>query len=179
MAEPDEFEAFVRRHQDMVYGVAVRMLADRSEAEDVSQTVFLKSYQHFGSLRSNPAAAGWLRKVATNQCLNHLNRFRSRWRAFGRRWGRSPGQDRPLEEMLVAPDAPDAAVQRSQEHDRLERAIRDLPRHQRLPLVLFHFEDRSYQQIAALLGISLTKVRSDIYRARRALRAVLEADGVV
>ncbi len=80
MTNSVEFEQFVRRHQDMVFGIAIRMLGDPSEAEDVSQTVFLKAFERFEVLRGMPAAGGWLRTVTTNLCLNHLTRFRARWR---------------------------------------------------------------------------------------------------
>ena len=81
MTEP--FEAFVRRFQDMVFATAVRLLGDASEAEDAAQTVFLRAFQHYAQLASNPAAAGWLKTTTRNVCLNHLTRYRSRRRAQG------------------------------------------------------------------------------------------------
>ena len=59
----------------------------------------------------------------------------------------------------------------------LERALRALPPHQRVPIVLYHFDELSYDQIAARLGVSLSKVKSDIHRGRQALRAALEQVG--
>jgi RNA polymerase sigma-70 factor (ECF subfamily) len=61
-------------------------------------------------------------------------------------------------------------VERSERQARLERALRELPDHQRVPLVLFHFEELSYQDIAHTLGVSLGKVKTDIHRGREALR---------
>ena len=66
----------------MVYGTAVRLLANPSEAEDIAQTVFLKAFERFETIGASPAAAGWLKTVTTNLCLNHLSRYRSRWRFF-------------------------------------------------------------------------------------------------
>ena len=170
------FEAFVRKYQDMVFGTAVRLLGDESEAEDVSQTVFLKAFERFDRLGESPSAGGWLRTVTTNLCLNHLSRFRARWRPFSqRRTGESetkPG----YEERLVAREAQDVDLERSQEHARLESAVRRLPRHQRVPLVLFHFEERSYAEIAQRLGVSLGKIKSDIHRGRETLRKLMVAD---
>lgn len=170
------FEAFVRKYQDMVFGTAVRLLGDESEAEDVSQTVFLKAFERFDRLSESPSAGGWLKTVTTNLCLNHLSRFRARWRLFSqRRPGRSdtePG----YEERLVAREAQDADLERSREHARLERAVRGLPRHQRVPLVLFHFEERSYAEIARMLGVSLGKIKTDIHRGRETLRKLMVTD---
>ena len=76
------FDAFVREFEDMVYAVAVRLLANEADAEDVAQTVFLRAYERFGDLQGQPAAPGWLKTVTTNLCLNHLERYRARWRFF-------------------------------------------------------------------------------------------------
>ena len=172
MTDARAFEAFVRRYQDMVFGVAVRLLGDPTEAEDVSQTVFMKAFERFDTLARSPAAGGWLKTVATNACLNHLSRYRARWRLFSETGG---GTDRDdlLERRRVSAGSPAADVERAEEHTRLEQAIRRLPSHQRLPLVLFHFQDHSYRDIARLLGVSLGKVKTDIHRGREALRQLM------
>ena len=147
----------------MVYATAVRLLGNPAEAEDVSQTVFLRAFQRFDAIGSSPAAAGWLKTVTRNACLNHLSRYRARWRLFSE---------------LELPDGEDfgPAVEQTAEADdivQLEEALRRLPDHQRVPLVLFHFEAASYQEIAETLGVSLGKVKTDIHRGREALRKLL------
>src|SRR4249920_3356043 len=82
MTGAEEFEAFVRRYQDMVYATASRLLGSPAEAEDVAQAVFLRAFQRFDAIARSPAVAGWLKTVTTNACLNHLSRYRSRWRFF-------------------------------------------------------------------------------------------------
>ena len=82
MTDAARFEAFVRQHQDLVFATAVRLLGRVAEAEDVSQTVFMKAFQRFGEIGGSPSAAGWLRTVTTNLCLNHLSRYRARWQFF-------------------------------------------------------------------------------------------------
>jgi RNA polymerase sigma-70 factor (ECF subfamily) len=162
MTDAARFEAFVREYQDMVFATAVRLLGNPSDAEDVAQTVFLRAFERFDRLAGSPTVAGWLKTVTTNLCLNHLTRYRGRWSLFSELptvADRAPGPDRVL-------DAGDRQA-------RLESALATLPNHQRLPLVLFHFEDMRYEAIAALLGVSLGKVKTDIHRGRLALRAVL------
>ena len=160
----------------MVFGVAVRLLGDPSEAEDVAQTVFLRAFERFETLRESPAVGGWLRTVTTNLCLNHLNRVRSRFRLFSQRRPGVGGAERPFEESLVSTGSVADDLVRREEHARLEHGIRQLPDHQRVPLVLFHFQQRSYRDIAALLDVSLAKVKSDIHRGRQALRRLMEAN---
>ena len=160
----------------MVFGVAVRLLGDPSEAEDVSQTAFLRAFERFDILRANPAAGGWLRTVTTNLCLNHLKRVRSRFRLFSQRRASAEASPLSFEESLVAPESLADDLERREERARLESGIRQLPAHQRVPLVLFHFQQRSYRDIAALLEVSLGKVKSDIHRGREALRHLMETN---
>lgn len=169
----ERFEAFVRTHQDMVYATARRLLRSAPEAEDVAQDVFLKAFERFDALAGHPSAAAWLRTVTRNACLNHLSRYRSRWRFFSE-LRRPVESDEPYEDTLAAPDTGGGAAI----GERLERALERLPDAQRVPLVPFHCEEMSYQQIAEALGISLAKVKTDMHRGREALRRALAgADG--
>jgi RNA polymerase sigma-70 factor (ECF subfamily) len=174
MTDAGQFEAFVRRYQDMVFATAVRLVGDPADAEDIAQTVFLRAFQRFGEIGPSPAAPGWLKTVTRNACLNHLSRYRSRWRLFSE-LGRADDQDAEatFEAGLASHGSFTAAVEQAELHEHLEDAVRRLPDHQRVPIVLFHFEDMSYQDIAVLLGVSLGKLKTDIHRGREALRKQL------
>jgi RNA polymerase sigma-70 factor, ECF subfamily len=170
MTDADRFEAFVREYQDMVFATAVRLLANPVEAEDIAQTVFLRAFERFDAIATSATAAGWLKTVTTNLCLNHLSRYRARWQFFSEL--ERPEDDEGYETKVPAPAVADAVEQTArQEH--LERAVQALPDHQRVPLALFHFEDMTYKEIAAALGISLAKVRMDIHRGREALKRAM------
>jgi RNA polymerase sigma-70 factor, ECF subfamily len=171
MTDADRFEAFVREYQDMVFATAVRLLGGAAEAEDVAQTVFLRAFERFAAISTSATAAGWLKTVTTNLCLNHLTRYRARWQFFSE-------LDRPDEEGSYAAGLPSAAsgARHGDDADRhalLEGALRGLPDHQRVPLVLFHFEGMGYQEIASTLGVSLGKVKTDIHRGRERLKKEL------
>ena len=155
----------MRAYQNMVYTTAIRLLSNEADALDVSQEAFLKAYEHFGELQANPAAGGWLKKVTTNLCLNHLTRYRARWRFFSEMF--SPEAPHELDELLTTEPV---EVEDTTRHEQLEKALRRLPSAQRVPLVLYHFEEISYEQIAQQLGVSLSKVKTDIHRGRQALR---------
>jgi len=162
----------------MVFGIALRLLGRPADAEDVAQTVFLRAFQRFDDIRDSPGVAGWLRTVTTNAALNHLTRYRSRWRLFTELDAThdAPGDApvRAYEDTLASSDISAAqALEDADEQQRVERALYALPDHQRVPLVLFHFENLTYQQIAAMLGVSLGKVKTDIHRGREALRQAL------
>jgi RNA polymerase sigma-70 factor (ECF subfamily) len=173
MTDADAFEAFVRRYQDMVFGTAVRLLESRAEAEDVAQTVFLRAFERFDELGRSPSVAGWLKTVTRNLCLNHLSRHRSRWRLFSEIEGTDRGSLDGVQRSFAAANTAPAALERADRDARLEEAMRRLPDHQRVPLVLFHFEDLSYEAIAAALHVTVSKVKTDIHRARAALKRIL------
>src|SRR6202011_1798176 len=159
MAQVQEFETLVRNYQNMVFSVAARIVGSVADAEDITQEVFIKAYDRFADLQQSQSIGGWLKTVATNLSINHLNRYRARWRFFSE-------QAEPIE----------IAAEVDRESDRkeaLELAIRKLPDPQRVPLVLFHFQEMSYEEIAAKLQVSLAKVKSDIHRGRETLKRLL------
>src|SRR5205814_2134295 len=79
---PADFTTFMRNYQDMVFSTAARLTGNETQAEDISQEVFLKAHEHFAMLAASPTAGGWLKTVATNLSLNHLSRYRNRWKFF-------------------------------------------------------------------------------------------------
>jgi RNA polymerase sigma-70 factor (ECF subfamily) len=176
MTDAQQFEAFLRSYQDLVFSTAMRLLANRAEAEDVTQEVFLKAYERFGELRESPTAGGWLRTVATNLSLNHLARYRSRWSFFSELFSRGAaeeGEEAPME--FAAPENVEETLAAADRRRFVEQALQKLPESQRVPLVLFHLEELSYEEIATKLGVSLGKVKTDIFRGRKALRQKLES----
>jgi len=170
MSDAARFETFVREYEDMVFATAVRLLGREPDAEDVAQTVFMRAFERFAEIGASPSAAGWLKTVTTNLCLNHLSRYRGRWQFFSELdAGAATALSTRLAVMATAP----AEVELAERQERLERALRRLPDHQRVPLVLFHFEEMSYQSIAEALRISVAKVKTDIHRGREALKQQL------
>jgi RNA polymerase sigma-70 factor (ECF subfamily) len=169
MTDAQPFEAFMRNYQNMVFSTAMRLVANASEAEDIAQEVFLKAYQHYDDLRDSPTAGGWLRTVARNLSLNHLSRYRSRWSFFSELLGKEDGEE--VRELDFADSADlESDLNRADRQQLVEQALQKLPAAQRVPLVLYHLEGLSYEEIAAKLRVSLGKVKTDIFRGREALR---------
>ena len=166
-----DFAGFVRQYQDMVFSTALRITADRGDAEDIAQETFLQAHRWYGSLADSPGAGGWLKKTARNLALNHVTRYRRRFVFLG--FGSAEGElemetgDRDEEQWL---------------HDQVhlvKQALLELPRKFRVPLVLYYYEDMDYAQIAAALRVSLAKVKTDIMRGRRRLRQIIEGSETV
>lgn len=177
---PADFTTFMRAYQDMVFSTAARLTGNDAQAEDISQEVFLKAHAHFDNLRTSPTAGGWLKTVATNLSLNHLSRYRNRWKFFSEFKRDDAGAESEAPEVeFAAPDTFFSGVDADERREWVERALEELPQHQRVPLVLYHFEDMPYDEIARKLGVSLAKVKTDILRARAALAKILQRGGTV
>ena len=163
-AQGDEraFSELVRRHQGWVRQLAFRYARQGQDAEELAQEIFLRAWRHARSFRGEAAFATWLYRLAVNACLN----FRA-----GRRARPEP---LPLPDGLESGEpAAGAELAASEREARLREALASLPARQRLALVLASFEDKSYEEIAAAMGISLSSVESLLFRARRGLAAAL------
>ena len=162
-------------YQDMVFTTAARITGRDGAAEDIAQQVFLKAYENFEQLRDSPSAGGWLKTVSRNLALNHATRYRRRWRFFSEM--RSADDD-DAEMEFPEPESAGADMDADTRRQIVAEALQQLPDHRRLPLVLYHFEEMPYDQIARQLGVSLPKVKIDIMRARATLAKILAARGL-
>ncbi|MGA3284711.1 MAG: RNA polymerase sigma factor [Verrucomicrobiota bacterium] len=174
MTNAQQFETFMRNNQNMVFSTAMRLLANQTEAEDVTQEVFLKAYERFDRLGDSPTAGGWLKTVATNLSLNHLSRYRSRWSFFSELSGSDRQETGENELEFPASGSVEEELDKLERRALVEQALQKLPPAQRVPLVLYHLEGLAYEEIAEKLGVSLGKVKTDIFRGREALRKKLK-----
>jgi RNA polymerase sigma-70 factor (ECF subfamily) len=174
----------MQAYQDMVFSTAARLTGNDAHAEDLAQETFLKAYEHFEQLRTSPTPGGWLKTVVTNLTLNHLSRYRKRWKFFSDLRSNDPDDEDPesgVPEALLGVSSPDEILRSLHGDERsviVENALKKLPDHQRVPLVLYHFEEMPYQEIARVLRVSLPKIKTDIMRARLALAKMLTAEGL-
>jgi RNA polymerase sigma-70 factor (ECF subfamily) len=101
--------------------------------------------------------------------LNHLSRYRARWTFFSEMFS-SKDEEHELEVDFPAPGNLEEELADADRHQLVEQTLAKLPEAQRVPLVLYHLEGLHYEEIAAKLNVSLGKVKTDIFRAREALR---------
>jgi RNA polymerase sigma-70 factor (ECF subfamily) len=168
MSDTHQFEAFMQAYQNMVFTTAMRLLGNTADAQDIAQEVFLKAYDRFAELSQSRSAGGWLKTVASNLCLNHLTRYRRRWRFFSEFTSDSESEENWAENLAIE-TASNPSEELEDRHYHLEQALQRLPANQRVALVLYHFNELSYEEIAERLRVSLSKVKTDIHRGRLAL----------
>ena len=161
---PRAFEELVIAYQHRVFGVALRMLGNRAEAEEIAQEVFLRAHRAIADFRGEARLGTWLYAIASRLCLNRLA-------SPDRRLAR--GDDALMDVPASTPDAA-AAAERAELDAALRAAIAELPDDRRLVLVLRDVEGLSYEQIAEALALDPGTVRSRLHRARMQLKEKLE-----
>jgi RNA polymerase sigma-70 factor (ECF subfamily) len=155
--ERDAYEVIVSRYQRGLFNVALRMLGNYEEARDATQTAFVRAYEHLDSFDRDQRFFNWIYRILKNECLNVL---RSR---------------RPT--TLVSDELPAGSggdpVESQERHKAVQTALMALSVEYREVVVLRHFTDLSYDDIATTLGIPAKTVKSRLYSARQQLGALL------
>ena len=163
--DPQAFEDLVRTYQHRVFGVGLRMLGSRAEAEEIAQETFLRAHGGLAEFRGDAKVSTWLYAIASRLCLNRL--------AAGER--RHPRADDDALSRVAANVADAAAaLERTELETALQQAIAALPEDRRIVVVLRDVEGLAYEEIAEVLGLELGTVRSRLHRARMELKAKLE-----
>lgn len=159
------YEALVEKYQKKIFNAALRLLNDYDDAQDITQTVFVKAYEKLGTFNPEYKFFSWIYKMTLNESINHINRRKHR---------------AALTETMVSPEkAPDEKL----EMTRLERGVQDamdeLSIDHRVIVVLRHFADLSYRELGYILEIPEKTVKSRLFAARQRLGAVLVKRGMV
>jgi RNA polymerase sigma-70 factor (ECF subfamily) len=150
-----EFAEIVREHQAMVFSIAYHFLHDRAAAEELAQDVFLQLYRRFGELESPGHVTYWLRRVASNRCIDQCR---------SRKLMPRIGLDQIAEPASPA-GQPDPMLRRT-----LRQLVASLPEKWRVLIVLRYQEDLENEEIARTLGMPVGTVKSQISRALDFLR---------
>jgi RNA polymerase sigma-70 factor, ECF subfamily len=169
------FAGLVEKYKQPVMNLAYRTLRDMTEAEDLAQNVFVQVYKSAGRYKSSAKFSTWLFTIARNLCLNEIRR-RSRHPAESLdRPGPEPDEDQGPRQLpdRKAWGPPESLLQRELE-EKVEEALAGLPESQRTALLLCRQEELSYEQIAEVLGCSLSATKSLIHRGRATLKQKLK-----
>jgi len=171
------FEELVARHEEKVYGLALRMTRSEADAAEITQDTFLSAYQHLAEFRGEAAFGSWVHRIAANNALMRLRRQRVL---------------DVVNEDLAGPEFTErGSLAASPETDwtrraddkildeELGRAIQEatdaLPEGYREVFLLKDVEGLSYEEISEMVGISVPAVKSRLHRARLALREAIDA----
>lgn len=160
--DADAFGELVTRHQTGVFNVCYRILHERADAEDMTQETFLRSHERLNTFDDDRPFGPWIRRVAANVCLNHLE---------SRRVTATLDEERDADETL----RPEPQTEVRERIEQIRGALASLPPHYRVVVELRHYQELSYDEIAAELNIPLSDVKSHLFRARKILAEKLHA----
>ncbi|MBA4387174.1 MAG: RNA polymerase sigma factor [Verrucomicrobia bacterium] len=159
--DDEAFAVLVRRHRQKVFGIAGRFARHDHELDDLAQEIFLKAYRNLGRFRQESPFEHWLSRIAVRTCYDALRKRRRE------------GSEVPIDDLAIVAEN-DIEPMRAKEL--LDRALVRLSAEQRLVITLLELEERSVREVAALTGWSETNVKVRAFRAREALKRILEAD---
>lgn len=162
----DRFRNLVEQHQNRVFTFALYQLRDRGEAEDVTQEVLLRLWNHLDKVEAEKEGA-WLVRVTRNACYDLLRGRRSRNRVL------STGGEARLDEARDPGPSPEAGVATWDVGRHLQRALGELEEPYRSIVILREIQELKYEEISEAMEIPLNTVKTYLHRARRKLREKL------
>ena len=169
--ETEAFDEIVRRWQRRIHALCTGLLASAEDARDATQETFLAAFRNLKGFRGEARVSSWLHRIAINQCISRQRRARVR-------------AETPLDEevnpnnaqSIVASDreSPARQVESSDRTEAVRRAVGALPPELRQIVIMKEFEELSFQEIAGVLDLPLSTVKSRLYTALKQLRLRLE-----
>ena len=168
------FEELMTRHQARVLSMLVHFTDSRQQAEDLTQEVFLKVYNARAAYEPTAKFTTWLYRIVRNQGLNAVRSRKNRPEVF---FGAvsDGGDDRGVEENLLSKSGymPARQYDKSEEREMVRLALQSLNPRQREALLYHHFEGMDYDQIAQVMDLTGSAVKSLLFRARQRLAEIL------
>jgi len=157
--DPSAFEELVKRHEQRIYNLCLRMLGKPEDARDATQETFLAALRRLSGFRGDSRFSTWLHRVAVNSCYDTLRRR----------------QRRPEEALPDEPGpAPGDLAESAAEAVDVRQALLRIPEDFRTVLILHDVQDVGYEEIAEILGVPVGTVKSRLHRGRVAMGQLLQ-----
>jgi RNA polymerase sigma-70 factor (ECF subfamily) len=162
----EAFEVLVERYKDAVQNLAYRMLSNITEAEDVTQEVFVRAYTQLSTYKPAHKFSTWLLSIASHLAIDQLRR---------RRFLALPLEDVPFLEWITDLGAgPEQSALEGEQHDEIQAYLQKLPSKYRAVILLRYWYDLSYEEIAMALNLTPALVKARLHRARELLARYIQ-----
>ena len=161
----EAYGALVQDYQQSVFNVCYRMLGEHGRAEDLTQDTFIRAHQRLNTFDIERPFGPWIRRIATNLCLNQLKH--------------NQPELQPIDDELTVsepqqPLNPEKAPEQLERNQAIRHALLELPPHYQAVIELRHFQDMNLREIAAALDLPVNTAKSHLFRARKQLAKILE-----
>ncbi|NLL71295.1 MAG: sigma-70 family RNA polymerase sigma factor [Epulopiscium sp.] len=162
--EKDAFGELVNRYKNLVYSVILRMINNAEEANDLAQEVFIKVYKNLDKYSPQYKFSTWIIRITTNLVIDYRRKQKQATIS--------------LDDMVyepVAEDTPEEHYLRQEQRNTVQNILEQMPDMYRIPIVLYHQQGLSYQEIADVINEPLSKVKNRIFRGRKMIKEELLA----
>jgi len=161
----DAFAELVTRYKKLIYNVIYNMIDNREEVNDIAQEVFIKIYRSLGKYNLEYKFSTWSVRIATNHCVDVLRKKKADEISIDEAIGVSSNFDTPEEDYL-----------KKEKRQRINYELSKLPDKYRIPLILFHKNGLSYEEISQILNEPMSIIKNRLYRARLMLKEALSSE---
>lgn len=162
--EQEDFAELVNRYKNLVYSIIHRQTRDAEEANDLSQDVFLKVYKNLDKYTPEFKFSTWVMRITSNHIIDKHRKKKFEtvsYEEYSENGGRAGG----------AEASPETEYLRREQTRRINKIVADLPEMYKVPVVLYHQQGMSYQEIADKIGEPLSKIKNRIFRGRKLLKS--------
>lgn len=162
----NEFAFLVDKYKTMVYSLALRLVKDREEAEEISQDAFVKAYQSLASFKGQAKFSSWLYRIVYNTAISRLRQKPA---------SRISLDDTNISETLYVDSQRNYDTLTIEDRKRyLEKALDALESDEKMFVILYYYEERELEDIASIAGLTKTNTKVKLFRARKKMLTVLQ-----
>jgi len=165
------FELILERYRKRIFGIIYRYIQDRTQAEDLSQEVFIRIYKARHTYEPTAKFSTWVYAITSNLCLNEIRKQKTAGKVFSLHDVTKSGERERMNGMANGKAVdPSEQIEKEEVAAQVRKVISELPDQQRMAVILRRFEDMSYQEIAKAMKQSVSAVKSLLSRARENIR---------
>jgi len=160
------FAVLVDRYKDMIYTLAIKMIKNREEAEEVAQDTFIKIYNSLHKFKGDSKFSTWIYKIAYNTCLDRLKK--------NKKEDLNISIDEFSAHLIKTMDNALSALEDKERKQTIQKCLQLLPSDENFLLTLFYFEDQSLEEIGKVMNINANNVKVKLFRSRQKLAVILK-----
>ena len=164
--ETNAFAMLVNRYKDMIYTLALKMIKNREEAEEVAQDTFIKIFNSLSKFKGDSKFSTWIYKIAYNTCLDRLKK--------NKKEEQNISIDEFSSHLIKTMDNALSALEDKERKQTIQNCLNLLPSEENFLLTLFYFEDQNLEEIGKIMSINANNVKVKLFRSRQKLAVILK-----
>ena len=164
--ETNAFAVLVDRYKDMIFSLALKMVKNREEAEEVAQDTFIKIYNSLGKFKGDSKFSTWSYKIAYNTCLDRLKKSKKEENNIS--------IDEFSAHLIKTMDNALSALEDKERKQTIQNCLNLLPGEDNIILTLFYFDDQSLEEIGKIMNVSANNAKVKLFRSRQKLAVILK-----